>query len=312
MSLPAPPKRRSEPWWPSSSSLSGPPTFLCPPLSSTFHRIPVTAGQPLCGTLSPPPLVLRPLPGPHCTPAWRGAHRSTVEPRRSGTVLPATRGRDDERLRRRRLRAVDRVGDPHGDLRRPRRRGTRGCSPRTGAARSRGRRGGQGRSRARRRAGSRPRESRVSQSTSTFTAVEQAGDVVGQQRAARAGHARPRRLQVEGRAGRRPAPAPAPTAMATMARTTAAGPKRIAATLALRLRRGQGAPTHASRSGSRSAVIRRRRGAARRTPRRWIAPLREPAADRILRVVVSGPVCIRSGHRDVRRPSETLGRAARQ
>ena len=80
---------RSEPWWPSSSSLAAPPTFLRPLLSSTFHRIPVTAGHPLCGTFSPPPEVLRPLPGPHCTPGWLGAHRSGVEPRWPG-IVPLT------------------------------------------------------------------------------------------------------------------------------------------------------------------------------------------------------------------------------
>src|SRR3954453_4153595 len=87
MSLPACPITVSEPWWPSSSSLSGPPVLLglrvsAPPvllwlaLSSTFHRIPLTAGQPLWLTFSPPPAVRGPSPGPHCSPERLEAHRS--------------------------------------------------------------------------------------------------------------------------------------------------------------------------------------------------------------------------------------------
>src|SRR3954466_6806900 len=66
-SLPAPPSIVSEPWWPSSSSLSGPPAIVRPLLSSTFAKTPVIRGQPVCGTFAPPPTVWRPPPGPHWT-----------------------------------------------------------------------------------------------------------------------------------------------------------------------------------------------------------------------------------------------------
>src|SRR3954465_11035041 len=68
MSLPAPPDRRSEPWWPRISSLDEPPAFVRLELSRTFHRTPVTAGQPLWVALAPPPLVWRALPPPPRTP----------------------------------------------------------------------------------------------------------------------------------------------------------------------------------------------------------------------------------------------------
>src|SRR3954451_5017918 len=87
MSLPAPPDRWSEPWWPRISSLDEPPAFVRLELSRTFHRTPVTAGQPLWLTLAPPPLVWRPLPAPHCTPEGMSRQRSTASlrapPRRS-------------------------------------------------------------------------------------------------------------------------------------------------------------------------------------------------------------------------------------
>src|SRR4051794_2711379 len=66
----------SLPWWPSSSSLSSPPSLRWVPLAAvTFHSTPVIAGQPLCETLPvfPPPGVLRPLPPWHCSPALFGA-----------------------------------------------------------------------------------------------------------------------------------------------------------------------------------------------------------------------------------------------
>ena len=78
-----------------------------------------------------------------------------VEPRWPGTrALAAAGRRDDERLRRRRLRAVDGVGHADGDLRRARLIEDRAARPRTGP-RSRGPRAAAERSRAGRRAGSR-------------------------------------------------------------------------------------------------------------------------------------------------------------
>src|SRR4051812_49652963 len=72
MSFPAAPESVSEPWWPSSSSLSGPPTTEWLSLSSTFQSTPLTAGQPVCVTLSPPPAVRRLFPGPHWAPGAAG------------------------------------------------------------------------------------------------------------------------------------------------------------------------------------------------------------------------------------------------
>src|SRR3954469_9534277 len=86
------PASRSEPWWPSSSSLSGPPTLWCPPPSRTFQRMPVIAGQPLWLTFSPPPIVWRPPPGPHCSPLWRGAHGS-LPPRPAAATAGRARAR---------------------------------------------------------------------------------------------------------------------------------------------------------------------------------------------------------------------------
>src|SRR4051794_9749254 len=85
MSSPASPDTASEPWWPSSSSLSGPPALAWRPLSSTFHSTPVTAGQPRWLTFSPPPEVRRPSPGPHCSPerTWpqtASGERSALSP----------------------------------------------------------------------------------------------------------------------------------------------------------------------------------------------------------------------------------------
>src|SRR5436189_159669 len=62
-SWPPIPARRSEPWWPSSSSLAAPPTWPWLPPSRTFQRTPSIAGQPLWLTFSPPPMVWRPPPG---------------------------------------------------------------------------------------------------------------------------------------------------------------------------------------------------------------------------------------------------------
>ena len=80
MSLPAPPTRWSEPWWPSSSSLASPPVLSWSLLSRTFQSTPVTAGQPACVTFAPPPEVWRPLPGPHCSPALAGAQMAAASP----------------------------------------------------------------------------------------------------------------------------------------------------------------------------------------------------------------------------------------
>ena len=99
---------------------------------------------------------------------------------------------------------------------------------------------------------------------------------------------------------------------ARRASATTAGPRRIPPTLATALRRGQGVPSHASRSGSRSALIRsaaivaprnsplvRGGGAAPRTPPRRIPPLWGISARRILISSRIGPPCIRTGRHDV-------------
>ena len=130
----------------------------------------------------------------------RGAQVRGRAPLSGDGGLAAPGRRNDERLRRGRLRAVDRVGDAHGDQRRARliedRAAGLACDRVVGVLGQR-RRAVElvvGLEAARRVAG-------VPIDLDRHR-VDQAAEAVGQLRAALAGHARPRRAQVEGRAGR--------------------------------------------------------------------------------------------------------------
>src|SRR5690349_9134602 len=51
--------------------------------------MPVIAGQPAWLTFSPPPAVWRPPPGPHCSPARRGAQGSSTAGATAGRIRSA-------------------------------------------------------------------------------------------------------------------------------------------------------------------------------------------------------------------------------